>query len=137
MYYYMGQRQKDARENAENLVKHFKRIIAEYSQAEVWQKGLTTAQEWLRLINADNPSSAEISAFIAVVDANCDRSSAWADMAGGAYQWARTKGVSRPKTLFASEGLLFAAKSDSVTWLEHARMLLKAFERRHEDDPNQ
>ena len=57
-----------SREHAENLVKYFERIAREEDQ-EVWWKGLSTAQEWLRLIDTENLSQAELSTFIDVVHA--------------------------------------------------------------------
>ena len=130
-------RDLEAREHAEELVKYFDRIIRDFGDSEVWQKGLTTAQEWLRLIKADNVSSAELSAFIGVVHANWDRSSGWWTLAGGAYEWVRTKDatVAPEKEFFAHENVLFPVERDKAALLGRAHRLLNTFERYRDEDP--
>jgi hypothetical protein len=137
MYRFASKIMKDVRELAQYLIKYFERIEREYGGAEVWHKGLITAQEWLRLIDADDVSSTELSAFIGTVHANWERSSGWWDLAGGAYQWVRTKGasVAPPEVFFKIEEVPFTAERDKVTLLEHAHTLLKTFERYCNEDP--
>ena len=127
----------EAREHAEKLVKYFEMIIRKYNDLEVWRKGLTTAQEWLRLINADNVSSDELSAFIGVVHANWDKSSGWLNLAGGAYQWVRTRDVTvaPAKVFFAHENVLFPVERDKAALLGRAHRLLNTFERYRSEDP--
>src|SRR4051812_28828545 len=97
----------ESREHAENLVKYFERIIREYDGGEVWQKGLKTAQEWLRLIDSESASQVELSTFIDIVHANRYRTSGWADLASGAYHWVASKNIpiSPPEIFFASDSL--------------------------------
>jgi len=127
----------EAREHAEKLVKYFEMIIGKYNDLEVWQKGLTTAQEWLRLINAANASSVELSAFIGVVHANWDRSSGWWDLAGGAYHWVRKIGftVAPPEVFFSHEDVLFPVDRDKAALLARAHRLLNTFEVYRSEDP--
>lgn len=126
----------EAREHAENLVKYFEHIAHE-NDREVWWKGLSTAQEWLRLIDADNASQAELSAFIGVVHADRYRTSGWFDLALGAYHWVSTKGVPipPPEVFFASEGLSIDTYF-TATPLEHAHTLVKIFEQYTREDPD-
>ena len=117
MYHFASKVMKDARELALYLIEYFERIEREYRNANVWHKGLTTAQEWLRLIDADDVSSAELSEFIGTVHANWERSSGWWDLAAGAYQWVLTKGasVAPPDVFFAIEEVPFSAERENGT----------------------
>jgi hypothetical protein len=125
----------EAREHAEALVKYFEHIAHEHD-AEVWRKGLTTAQEWLRLIDAESASRDELSAFIGIVHANRYRISGWFDLALGAYHWVSTKGIPLPPrgTFFASEKLPSYSR-EQVTPLEHANILVRHFEQYNREDP--
>jgi hypothetical protein len=126
----------EAREHAENLMEYFERIAHENDQ-EVWWKGLSTAQEWLRLINADNASYTELSTFIDVVHANRYRTSGWFDLALGAYHWVSTKGVviPSPEVFFASEGVPTEIQF-TATPLEYAHILVKFLEQYNREDPS-
>jgi hypothetical protein len=127
----------ESKEHAENLVKYFERIIREYGGAEVWQKGLSTAQEWLRLINSENASQAELSTFIRILHANRYRTSGWHDLALGAYHWVSSKGLSVPpaEEFFASDGLPLDSIVYKRSSLEHAQILNKSFEQNNDEDP--
>lgn len=126
-----------AREHAENLVGYFERIANE-NDGEVWQKGLVTAQEWLRLISEENAPQVELLTFIGVVHANRYRGSGWFDLALGAYHWVRAKGVSVPpaEVFFASEGLPSNISFFRKTFHEQAYALLAIFEEYNEEDPS-
>lgn len=128
----------EPREHAESLVKYFERIASQNENREVWLKGFTTAQEWLRLIDSENVSQEELSAFIGIVHANRYRTSGWHDLSLGAYHWVTSKGLSvmPAKEFFAPDGL----SSDSIlfesTSLEHAQSLNKIFQQNFEEDPS-
>lgn len=126
----------DAREHAEKLVKYFDRASRENDQ-EVWQKGLTTAQEWLRLIDSNDASPTELTAFINVVHANRFRSSGWYDLALGTYHWIKAKGieVSPREVFFASEGMA-VEMLQTATPLEYAHTLINFFEQCKREDPS-
>ncbi|MCP4537516.1 MAG: hypothetical protein GY832_10250 [Chloroflexi bacterium] len=125
-----------AREHAENLIEYFDRISRENSN-EVWKKGFITAKEWLGLIDSQNATQQEISAFINVVHANRYRTSGWFDLALGAYHWVKGNGhpVSPPEEFFASERLPGVDFRD-VTPAEHAHLLIKYFEQNCLEDPS-
>lgn len=127
----------EPREHAENLFRYFARIAQE-NDAEVWQKGLSTAQEWLRLIDSVNCSEEEISSFLGVVHANRHRSSGWGDLAYGAYSWARLKGYSVPsREEFFTPSLLSSIQNMSETpSSDQAFELLKTFQQYHLEDPS-
>lgn len=126
----------NAREHAESLAKYFERI-AHIDDREVWWKGLETAQEWLRLIDADHAPSSELTAFINVVHANRYRTSGWYDLALGAYHWVKTKGISifPPEIFFAPEGMT-TEMLQTVTPFEHAHTLVRVFEQYKREDPS-
>jgi hypothetical protein len=126
----------EAREHAENLVRYFERLAHE-DAPEVWRKGLSVAQEWLCLIDADHASQVELSAFIDVVHANRYRTSAWFDLALGAYHWISTKSipVPPPEVFFVSEGVPTEVQF-TATPLERAHMLVGCFEQYHREDPS-
>jgi hypothetical protein len=125
------------RAHAAASVKYFDRVARESGQ-EVWKYGLSTAREWLRLIDADSVSPTEVSAFIGVVHANRYRTSGWFDLALGVYHWARTNGfpVSPPDDFWATETLP-GLRYKEVPLREHAEMLVKHFKQYACEDPNQ
>lgn len=127
----------ESREHAENLVRYFARIAQE-NDAEVWQKGLSTAQEWLRLIDSINCSEEEISSFLGVVHANRHRTSGWYDLAHGAYSWARFKGYPVPlaEEFFAPSQLSSIQNLSETPSSDQARELLKTFQQYHLEDPS-
>jgi hypothetical protein len=126
----------EALEHAERLLKYFQRVSQE-NVAEVWRKGLVTAQEWLRLIKAENSSNEEISKFMGIVHANRYRTSGWLDLALGAYHWANTKevGLLASRDFFASDSLP-SFHFDSFTLLEYADILIQHFQLNTQEDPN-
>jgi hypothetical protein len=126
----------NARERAESYLHYFERIARE-NDNEVWEKGLTTTQEWLRLIDAEYVSEAELLKIIGVVHANRWRTSGWSGLAGDVYFWVQSQGVSLPseEKFFESEGILHYG-FDEKTSLERARMLLSKFETYNEEDPH-
>jgi hypothetical protein len=126
----------ESREHAENLVRYFERIIREYGDGEVWQKGLKTAQDWLRLIDTENLSEKELSTFTRVVHANRYRTSGWHDLALGSYFWAVSKGAKLPppQEFFAPENLP-SKNFKPVNPVEHSLILVTHFEQYHLDDP--
>ena len=125
----------EARRHAEDLVNYFGRVAHENSQ-EVWRKGLSTAQEWLRLIDAENVSQAELSKFIGIVHANRFRSSGWHDLALGAYNWVLAKGSPVPPVEEFFHRPVLPGKRDlaTTTPLEHAHKLLSIFEQYNRED---
>jgi len=128
----------ESRDHAERLVKYFGRIAIENKDHKVWQKGLNTAQEWLRLIDSENASPAELSVFIGIIHANRYRTSGWHDLALGAYQWVSSKGLSvlPPKEFFAPDGLPSDSRLFKLTSLEHAQILNKIFQQNFYEDPS-
>jgi hypothetical protein len=128
----------DAKKHAESLVKYFERIASENGDREVWQKGLQTAQEWLRLIDSKNTSKEELSTFIHIVHANRYRTSGWYDLALGAYHWVSSQGLSLmpPKEFFAPDGLPNDSTLFDLTSLEHARTLIEIFRQNSDEDPS-
>jgi hypothetical protein len=127
----------EAREHADRLVKYFERRVHENEGGEVWQKGLNTAEEWLRLIDSENVSQSELSVFLGVVHANRYRTSGWNDLAAGAYHWVLSKGlpVPPPKEFFASDSLPNNSHLFKLSSLEHARALNKIFQQNNDEDP--
>lgn len=125
------------RDHAENSIRYFARIAQE-NNAEVWRKGLSTAQEWLRLINSVDCSEEEISSFLGVVHANRHRTSGWYDLAYGAYSWARFKGypVPLPEDFFAPSQLSSIQNLSEMPSSDQARELLKTFQQYHLEDPS-
>ncbi|MBK8906142.1 MAG: hypothetical protein IPM53_33495 [Anaerolineaceae bacterium] len=115
-------------EHAENLVKYFARI-AEENDSEVWRKGLSTAKEWLRLIDSEDYLEKEISSFLGVVHANRHRTSGWYDLALGAYSWARLKGHPVPSSeeFFAPSQLANIQNMSETPPSDQAHELLKIF----------
>lgn len=126
----------EARAHAASLVDYFEHRVAE-SDSEHYQRGLSTAREWLRLIDAEAPSQAELSAFIGIVHANRYRSSGWFDLALGAHHWARAKGVPVPphEVFFASDGLSGMGELTRAAPLDLAQALLALFEQYSREDP--
>ena len=127
----------EPREHAENLVKYFEQILRE-NDSEVWQKGLSTAQEWLRLIDSDDFSTEELSSFLGVVHANRHESSGWGDLAYGAYSWARLKGhaVPPPEEFFTPPNLSNILNMYETPSSEQALELLNAFQQYNREDPS-
>lgn len=125
----------DAREHAEKSVQYFARIIQKNNQ-EVWQKGLNTAQEWLRLIDEENPGPDELSAFLGVIHANRYRTSGWFGLARGAYNWVNTKGIPipPPEQFFSSEGIP-RGNYQTIPSLKYAQTLANFFEQYNREDP--
>ena len=126
---------ENAHDRAVRLVRYFERITSDEG-GEVWQKGLSTAQEWLRLIDAENVSEAELLKIIGVVHANRFRTSGWSDLAGGVYFWVQLQGVSLPsgEKFFEPEGITHSGFNEKTS-LERARILLLNFETYNEEDP--
>lgn len=127
----------ESREQAERLVGYFE-FIASENEGEIWQKGLNTAQEWLRLINAKNPLQTEILAFIGIVHANRSRTSGWYALALGGYHWAKAKGVpiAAYEIFLGPEGLPDKGQFYEQTSQEQAHTLLLAFEEYDKEDPD-
>jgi hypothetical protein len=128
----------ESREHAERLVKYFGRIASENKDREVWQKGLSTAQEWLRLIDSEIVSQIELSTFIGVVHANRYRTTGWNDLASGAYHWVLSKGLSvpPPQDFFAPDGLPSDSNLFKLSSLEHAQALNNIFQQNNNEDPS-
>lgn len=126
----------DAREHAKSLVRYFGSIAHEDNR-EVWQKGLKTAQEWLRLIDTNHVSPDELTTFINVVHANRYRTSGWYDLALGAYSWIKTKdiSISPSEVFFAPEGIS-RELLQTGTPLEHAQIFIRCFEQNKNEDPS-
>jgi hypothetical protein len=127
----------EAQEQAQRLISYFDRIARENKNFEVWQKGLNTAREWLRLINSENVSSSELSTFLGVIHANRYRTSGWTDLALGAYHWVVSKGVSVPpaKDFFMPDGLPTYSELVKMTSVEHAQALNAIFRQNNDEDP--
>ena len=127
---------ENARDRAERLVRYFEQIARDEG-GEVWQKGLTTAQEWLRLIDAEHVSEAELLRFIGVVHANRYRTSGWYYLAGSAYFWVQSQDVPLPSSekFFQPEGFSYSGFNEKTS-LERARILLLNFETYNKEDPH-
>jgi hypothetical protein len=129
----------EAKENAERLSMYFERIAREFG-GEVWDKGRKRAQEWLRLIDADNLSQTELATFMGVVHANRYRSSGWFDLAGCVYQWAVSQGFAAPSVeVFFSPDIPSGSRFEGILGLDRtdqARLLIELFDRNIREDPN-
>jgi hypothetical protein len=131
----MDDMNENAREQAEWYVRYFDR--ASEHGGEVWEKGLTTAQEWLRFIDAEYVSESELLKIIGVVHANRYRTSGWSGLAGEVYLWVQSQGVSVPseEKFFEPEGISHSGFNEKTS-LERARILLLNFETYNEEDPH-
>jgi hypothetical protein len=76
-----------ARESALWLVNYFAQPTPE-SLADVWTEGLTTAREWLRLIEAPSVTVQDLSGLLRIASVNSYRGSGWNIMAIQIHQWA-------------------------------------------------
>ena len=123
-------------EHAKKLVRYFERIARDYPR-ETWDKALATARNWLRLAKTGDASSAEMAALLGVAHGNRFRSSGWYDLAGGVYQWVRSRGLSvpPPQVFFAPEGVAFSPRRGSLSPMQYAEVLLATFKQYHEEDP--
>src|ERR1700690_3795938 len=86
---------EDVHTYAERLVKYFEWHTSKNATKRML-KGAKAAREWLRLIDADQVTEAEMSALIGMTCANMDEGSNWSDLAVGAYHWATSKGFKLP-----------------------------------------
>jgi len=127
----------EPKEHAERLINYFERSASENEGVEIWQKGVATAKEWLRLIEAECISASELSIFLNVVHANRYRSSAWHDLALGAYPWVSSKGIDvpSPDIFFAPDGLPKDDRLFGYSSLEHAIVLNDIFQEKTSEDP--
>lgn len=128
----------EPREQAENMVDYFARI-AEDNDSEVWRRGLSTAQEWLRLVDSEDWSEAEISSLLGVVHANRHRSSGWGILTGQVYTWAHLKGYPvPPEEEFFAAASIFSIIRDvyEMPSIEQARELLVIFQQYNREDPD-
>jgi hypothetical protein len=127
----------ESREHAVTLVKYFERIARENENREVWVKGFNTAQEWLKLIDSENVSRADVSRFMGVVHANRYRTSGWYDLALGVYHWANAKGfeLPSPEEYFASENLPSKYLFQEVSFQEQANLLVEYYQNYSTEDP--
>ena len=131
------------RKHAEEIIEYFDSSVQDCVQngysVEVWQKGLDTAQEWLRLLGSENVSQRELLAFIGVVHANRYRSSMWSGFAQEAYDWVSSKGVPVPPhdIFFKPDGLRSYDLQSmfNVPSLEHAQTLIDIFQLYSREDP--
>lgn len=133
---------ENLRKHAEEIIEYFDSSVQDCVQngynVEVWQKGLNTAQEWLRLINSENTTQSELQAFIGVVHANRYSSSMWSSFAEKAYDWVSSKGVSVPPhdVFFKSDGLRsYDLKAMfNVPSVEHAQKLIEIYQLYSQED---
>lgn len=128
----------EPRKQAENMVNYFARI-AEDNDSEVWRRGLSTAQEWLRLIDSEDCSEEEISSLLGVVHANRHRSSGWGILTGEVYAWAHLKGHQvPPEEEFFAPSILsnIIQNMRDTSSFEQARELLSIFQQYHREDPS-
>jgi len=134
---------RELRKYAEEIIEYFDSSVREcvengYSVG-VWQKGLETAQEWLRLLEEENISQSELLAFIGVVHANGHRSSMWTGFAQESYDWVSSKGVPLPPrdVFFRYDGLKSydLRTMFSVPPAEHAQKLIEIFQLYLQEDP--
>jgi len=133
------------RKHAEEIISYFDESVQECLQnpdykIEVWQKGLDTAQEWLRLIDAEKVTQNELLSFIRVVHANRYRTSMWFSFAEVAYDWASSKEVSLPprEVFLKSDGLRRESLKEisATSSAEYAQTLHNIFRRYSNEDPN-
>ena len=132
------------RKHAEEIIQYFDESVQECLdnpdyKIEVWQKGLDTAREWLRLIDTEKVTQNELLSFLGVVHANRYRTSMWFSFAELAYDWVSSKKVSIPsrEEFLKSDGLLreslkeMSAKSSA----ECAQTLYDIFSQYSREDP--
>lgn len=127
----------EPREHAEKLARYFERVAREYGSKEVWEKGQATAAEWLRLIEAEGVSDADVSAFLRMVHANRYRSSGWFELAWGVYRWVESKGIQVPpvEEFFASEVSFLRSGQFTLSVIEQAQILKDGFQQKCNEDP--
>jgi hypothetical protein len=80
-----------SREHAAALVRYYERLSAE--KGTRYAESLRLAREWLRLIESEHPSRAEILALVRALETGENSGSGWTDMALGVGHWARTRGL--------------------------------------------
>lgn len=127
----------ESREHAEQLIEYFERVVCE-QDFEVWQKGSSTAKEWLRLIDSNDVSPDELSSFLGVIHANRHRTSGWYDLALGVYSWVRLKDytVPPPEKFFSPSTLRYIQDMHETPSSEQAHTLLSIFQQYNREDPN-
>lgn len=126
---------EEARELAERYVAYFAHIVRE-SHAELWEKGLKTANEWKRLIDADSKSDSELSALLGIIRANSGRTMGWSGLASGVYSWVESQGypVTSREECFSRWQLVHGDFREAVA-IGQANRLLKYFEQNNHDEP--
>jgi len=104
-----------------------------------WQRGLNTAREWLRLINAPSVSPKEVSSLVGIAQANQHRGSGWNVMAMGIRSWAAECGCTVPsfEEFYDRRGWAREALDKRVSAAHAADILVEHFQRRTHQDPDQ
>ena len=104
-----------------------------------WQRGLNTAREWLRLINAPSVSPKEVSSLVGIAQANQRRGSGWNVMAMGIHSWAAECGCTEPsfEEFYDRREWAREALDKHVSAAHAADILFEHFQRRTHQDPDQ
>ncbi len=119
-------------------VRYFEALAAADAR-DHWQRGLNTAREWLRLINAPSVSPKEVSSLVCIAQANQHRGSGWNLMAIGIRSWAAECGCTVPsfEEFHDRRGWAKEALDKHVSAAHAADILFEHFQRRTHQDPDQ
>jgi hypothetical protein len=133
-----GSSTEHAKHAAEGFVAYFEGFAVRLP-GENLRRGLDTAREWLRLIEATSVSREEIATLLGVVQANQHRGSGWNSMAICVYSWAAKRGYPVPSAEEFVDHREWSreALAEDVSSARAAEILVNHFERRTLQDPKQ
>lgn len=123
---------------AEWCVRYFETVAAADAR-DNFQRGLNTAREWRRLINAPSASPQEVSSLVGIAQANQHRGSGWNVMAIGIRSWAGECGFAVPsfEEFYDRRDWSREALGERLAPAHAAEILVEHFERRTHQDPDQ
>jgi hypothetical protein len=125
----------DIRESAQRCAGYYETQSKEYG-ADGLKKGAETANEWLRLIDAETVTQEEVAILLSIARANMNEGSYWFWLAGSIYTWASSKGFVVPsQEVWFSWSPIFRSDYEKLTALERANWLIGQFENNTRDDP--
>ncbi len=123
-------------DRAKVLLSYFERLARE-SDEDVWARGAEVTREWLRLMNNDDITQTDVSAFLSIVRANRHRSSGWLELATAVYEWTKQQGFVVPAyAQFFKSGLNTPALI-AMSPHEFAEFIAENFEEKIQEDPGQ
>jgi hypothetical protein len=116
------------------VMAHFARLAE--NGGEVWLKGLETAKHWLRLIDTDERSQADLEQLLGIAHANRYRSSAWMSLASYIHEWVGEKGLAVPIYEDFFDGKTYYSDRRSESASDMVKYYLTIFELRVRQEPN-